>query len=181
MANAAVVVRKQSAAENDEPSSVFLFGRSLGAQTRKTLAESEELHKAYLRLNDADRRSNKLDFMTGYVMGVLSIQQDMAETVIVGRVRYGANPQPAKPARTKEQQNAFDAARKMFSFHIARDDKRVIDREAKKQVRLSAEFKESAVSFVGEFFEEVNKQSIDEVIKMLKVLKGRITKVLAEQ
>jgi hypothetical protein len=161
-------------------SSVFSFARTMGANARKTLQDSEELHKTFVKGNDQVKRSMRLEFMIGYVTGYLNSQRDTSETVINGRVRFGAKPTLTKPARTKEQQQAYDAARKMFAFHIARDDARVVARVKAKQIRLSKEFKQAAVGFVGAFFEEVNAASIGEVIVMLQALKKRIGKAVAE-
>jgi hypothetical protein len=161
-------------------STVFAFARNLGSSNRRTLADSEELHKSWLKLSDSAKKTMKLEFMIGYVTGILESNREAAETIINGRVRMGAKPTPSRPARTAEQQRAYDAARKMFSFHISRDDRRVVERTKPQQVKLSAEFKESAVAFVSQFYEEVNAISIGEVIKRLQALKQRIDKVLPE-
>lgn len=68
----------------------------------------------------------------------------------------------------------------MFSFHISRDDKRVVERKEQPQIKLSQEFKEAAVTFVGQFYEEVNAASIADMIKRLRALQKRIDKVLPE-
>lgn len=169
---------KQAQEKEEAPVSLaFVFARNLGQAHRKSLAESEELHKSYMKMNDSAQRALKLEFMIGYVIGVLGIVRDAAETIINGRVRYGATPTIRKPARTKEQQQAYDAARKMFSFHISRDDKRA-QRQPMKQIRLSTEFKDAAAKFVGTFYEEVNAASIGEVIRMLQAFKKRIGKTV---
>lgn len=159
---------------------VFVFARNLGAAQRKTLDDSEELHATWNKLKDVDKAKMKLEFMIGYITGILGAQRDSAETVINGRVRFGAKPSPSKPARTQEQQRAYDAGRKMFSFHISRDDKRVVERKEQPQIKLSQEFKEAAVTFVGQFYEEVNAASIADMIKRLRALQKRIDKVLPE-
>lgn len=162
-------------------SQVFVFARNLGTANRKTLEESEPLHKNWLNQSDQGKKQMRLEFMVGYVTGILGSNREASETIINGRVRYGAKPTPSRPARTREQQRAFDAGRKMFAFHISREDKRVVERmQPAKQIRLSAAFKEAAVEFVGTFYEEVNAQSIAEVIKMLEAVKQRIDKILPE-
>jgi hypothetical protein len=167
--------------ETDPPmSATFVFARNLGAANRKTLADSEELHQNWLKLKDSGKQAMRLEFMIGYITGILGQARDAAETVINGRVRLGAKPTPSKPARTPEQQRAYDAARKMFSFHISRDDKRVVERTQAPQIKLSADFKEAAVAFVGQFYEEVNAASIADMIKRLRALQKRIDKVLPE-
>jgi hypothetical protein len=180
--SSAATRQTRSAAVNEETqvASIFSFARNLGAAHRKTLQDSEDLHKSYTKMSDANKRVLRLEFMIGYVTGVINSQRDTAETIINGRVRFGAKPTLIKPARTKEQQQAYDAARKMFAFHIARDDARVVARVKAKQIRLSKSFKEAAVGFVGAFFEEVNAASIGEVIVMLQALKKRIGKAVAE-
>lgn len=156
--------------------SIFNFAKGLGTNHRKTLTESLELHHNYLKASDAAQRAIKLEFLLGYVMGMLNVNRDQAEVIIDKKVRFGANPGPDRPARSKEQQQAYDAARKMFSFHISRDDKRVIRREAVKQVRLSSEFKEAAQEFVTTFYEEVSPEAIEELIVMLQAYKKRLNK-----
>lgn len=170
--------KEVAVAEDAQQYTVFAFARNLGSATRKTLADSEELHKAYMKGSNATKLSMRLEFMIGYVAGASNVQRDTAETIINGRVRFGAQPTLTKPARSKDQQQVYDAARKMFSFHISRDDKRVVQRM--KQIRLSKPFKEAAIAFVGEFFEEVNAASIGEVIVMLQALKKRLDKVIPE-
>ena len=157
---------------------VFNFGKTLGTAHRRTLVESEPLHKSWVKCGPDKQATMKFEFLIGYISGVLGSERDAAETIIGGRVRYGANPQPGKPARTKPQQQAYDAARKMFAFHISREDRKVKDAVEVKKIRLSSEFKVEAAGFIGKFFEEVNAESISEVIKMLQALKQRITKVL---
>lgn len=154
--------------------SIFAFARNLGSTHRKTLSDSDELHKNYMKVSDAAKRAIKLEFLIGYVTGYLGVARDTAETIINGRVRFGAQATSEKPVRSKEQQNAFDAARKMFSFHIERNDKRVVRRETIKQVRLSSDFKEAANTFIGHFYEEVSAAAIDELIVMLQAYKKRL-------
>lgn len=164
-----------------QESQVFVFARNLGSSNRKTLEESEPLHKAWHQLSDVGKRAMRIEFLIGYITGILGSNREASETIINGRVRLGAKATPTKPARTREQQRAYDAGRKMFDFHISREDKRVVARkEPAKQVRLSAAFKEAAVEFVGTFFEEVNAQSIAEVIRMLEAMRQRIDKILPE-
>jgi hypothetical protein len=165
--------------EEVQTSVIFMFARTLGSTHRKTLAESEELHKAFVKASDANKRIMRHEFLIGLVCGYMSVPRDTAETVINGRVRYGAQPTLVKPARTKDQQNAYDAARKLFSFHISRDDKRIAP--PRKQIRLSKPFKDAAIAFVGEFFEEVNAASLGEVISMLQALRKRIDKVIPHE
>lgn len=158
----------------------YTFAKTLGGAHRKTLAESEDLHKSYLKLPEQGKLTMKIEFMAGYVCGYLGCSRDMAETVITGRVRLGAQAGPNKPPRTREQQQAYDAARKMFGFHISRDDSRrtTPTKVEVKQVRLSSHFKESAVAFIQEFYEEVTEESIDEVIRMLTAMKQRLEKIV---
>jgi hypothetical protein len=157
--------------------SIFAFARGLGSTHRKSLTESEELHKSYVKMNETEKRITKAEFMVGYMSGVLNQMREVAETIITGRVRFGAQATLSKPARTKEQQNAYDAARKMFGYHIARDDSRIKLQTAQptKPKRLSGEFKDAAAEFVGTFYEEVNAAAVNEVIKMLQEFKKRLS------
>lgn len=161
-------------------SAIFMFARNLGATTRKTLNDSEELHKSWLKSSDSGRRMINQEFLIGYITGYLASNREVAETIINGRVRFGAQPTPKKPARTQEQQRAYDAARKMFAFHISRDDRRVRERAAVKQVKLSAQFKEAAVEFVQMFYEEVTVEALDDIIARLKAFRQRFSKIMPE-
>lgn len=167
----------QAREEHETPlRAVFSFARSLGAAHRKTLQESEDLHKSYVKMSDAEKRVTRAEFMIGYMSGVLNQMREVVETIITGRVRFGATPTLSKPARTKEQQQAYDAARKMFSYHIARDDSRTQSANVAQpqKRRLSSEFKDAAAEFVSTFYQEVNAASVNEVIKLLQEFKKRL-------
>lgn len=173
-ASAAHKSQAQVIGEDTPTASVFVFARNLGNSQRKCLADSEPLAKAYAKASEAAQKAMRFEFLIGFVTGALNTNRDSAETIIEGRVRFGANPQPKKPARTKDQQQAFDSARKMFSFHIARTDSRLSLVRQVPRIRLTAAFKTAAIAFVEQFYEEVNVASINEIIKQLQALKTRL-------
>lgn len=101
---------------------------ALGKETRKSLEETEPAHAAYVKANEDRQQAMRHAWTNAYMASHLNVSTDIADTLRAAP-RFGAKAKTVdgktiKP-RTREQQQAYDRARKLFSFHISRDDKRI--------------------------------------------------------
>ena len=166
---------------------VFNFAKSLGVSQRKTLQDSEKLHKAYAKASEERQAQMKIEFITGYMAGQLGVSKDVAET-LASAPRSGADDKVVDgktiKARTQPQQQAYDRARKQFSFHITREDSRLANGQFSKgsknpykkdDPRITEDFKASVVKTVESVYGKVNKTNIEDyayaILAMAKSMK----------
>lgn len=113
-------------------SAMAKIARDLGREGRKTLKDTEAAHALYAKSNDDYQQEMRHIWVNEYMAGQLGVTNDEAD-LLRRAPRLGAKgPSTVKidgdeytlEPRDREQQQAYDRARKMFDFHIARTDKR---------------------------------------------------------
>ena len=159
---------------------VFNFAVGLAKTLKTTLEQSESAHKAWKSAGAKDgketekQKAIRLSFIYGYIAGSLNTTREVAES-IVAAPRFGAKAKKDKKtgavtkARTQDQQQAYDRARKQFGFHVSRLDNR-LDRGQAKLPKLSKDFALSAQKWLGTIYETVDKAAVNDVIQHLRAL-----------
>lgn len=132
------------------------FANDLGAHQRLTLAVSLVWHRQWLKATPQTRTALREEFMTHFTMGMLECTQVQAVRILTATISE----------RTEAQHKAYMAASQKFKYHISRDSqKSKAAPEAKpKQMRLSAETREAAESYLSWF------DSVEDAIKALRAI-----------
>lgn len=156
--------------------------KAMGKETRKTLEETEPAHKAYVKAAKEQQQEMRHVWVNEFMASALNIRNDEADllrqapregakeakTVKVDDVEHVLAP------RTHAQQQAYDRARKMFAFHIARDDSRIGAGKGKK-VKADTEVQNALTALCNKIFEDgVTKATLKVVIEQASAMAAKM-------
>lgn len=150
---------------------------ALGKESRKSLAETEGAHAAYIKAKPDVQKEMRHVWVNAYMAAHLNVSIDIADTLRQAP-RLGAKAKDGVKPRDRTQQQAYDRARKLFSFHISRDDSRGKPGAGRGEpVVIDTDFAQSVRKFCSKQFEAVNAQTLEWVAAQIAAM----AKVLAKQ
>lgn len=141
----------------------FKVGQSMGETMKRiTSLDTNAVHKAYAKAKGEAQKTIRNDYVIGYMKAYLGVTQDVAATIWNQK----------RTERSVVHQRAADAAQKSFRFHVIRPEGKGAGAAA--PVRVTTEFKVAATKFIESQYEEMNRASVLEAIKLLQAMAKRL-------
>lgn len=155
--------------------------RSLGKEARKSLTETEGAHKAYTKATPDQQQAMRHVWVAEFMAAHLNIRNDEAD-LLRQAPRLGAKAKTVKidgeevtlEPRTQVQQQAYDRARKLFAFHISRDDNRLGAGKGKK-VKARSEVQTALTALCNKVFEDgLTKDALLVIAEQAKLMASKM-------
>lgn len=180
MANATATQKTRAVAAN-VMTQIAQIARSLGKESRKTLKDTQAAHATYVKADEKQKQAMRHVWVTEFMAAHLEIRNDVADqrrqaprlgAKKPGKITVDGEEITLQP-RDRQEQQAYDRARKMFSFHISRDTKAA--ERAQRKVRADGDIQDAITRLCRNVFQNgLTKEALETLIDQARLMASQM-------